>query len=116
MIKSSLRSLSSLALLITILSGCGTMQTSDWEANIVLPGSRDCFGVKVMSKERRRIPRAECEKLIRRAIFITSENYKMLKTDVQNNCQFQQCQQITGAADGLFIAIDQALQKLPGGP
>ena len=91
------------------------MQTSDFEVNVVLPYSGDCAGVKVMSKTYRRIPRTECVKLTRRAIFITSENYRMLRGDVQSNCQYQACKQITGAADGLFLALDEALQKLPGG-
>lgn len=104
-----------ISLFSLIITSCQTMQTSDFEVMIVLPASRDCYGVKVMSKAERRIPRLECEQLQRRSLFITSENYKLLKTDVQNNCQFQQCKQITGAADGLFLAIDEALQKIPGG-
>lgn len=102
----------SLAFLLSTIS-CAQMQTSDFEVMIELPASRDCYGLKVMSRAERRIPRLECEQMRRRAIFLTSENYKMLKTDVQTNCQLQSCKQITGAADGLFLAIDSALQKLP---
>jgi len=44
---------------------------------------------------------------------MTSESWKMLKRDIQKNCQYDQCKQISGAADGLFLAIDRALQAVP---
>ncbi len=80
---------------------------------VTLPASGDCFGVRVMSAKERTLPREQCDALKKRGIIITSNEWKMLKRDIQTNCQHAKCKQITGAADGLFIAIDEALQKLP---
>src|SRR5688500_14632786 len=102
---------SSFALLV--LTSCATQQTSDFEVMIKLPASGDCFGLRVMSGKETRYPREACEAIIKRAVFLTSANWNMLRGDIQTNCQFQQCKQITGAFDGLFLSIDQALQKMP---
>lgn len=69
--------------------------------------------MKVMSRAERRIVKAKCVEMRKRSICIDSANYKLLKNDVQTNCQLQGCKQITGAADGLFLAIDEALQRIP---
>lgn len=98
--------------LLNIIS-CAGLQTSDFEVMITLPASEDCYGVKVMSGAEKRYPKDECTKMRKRSIFITSENYVMLRGDVQKNCQFTECEQITGAFDGLFLSLDRALQKVP---
>ena len=89
------------------------MQTSDFEIMIRLPASQDCYGVRVMSGTETRYPQSKCEEMIKRAIFLTSDNWKLVRKDIQTNCQYQQCEQIKGAGDGLFLAIDQALNKIP---
>ena len=101
-----------LVVLQTIIS-CSTFQASDFEIMVQLPASEDCFALKVMSGKETRYPAQECREIIKRAVFLTSTNWKLLKTDIQTNCQFNECTQITGAADGLFLAIDKALQKVP---
>lgn len=78
-----------------------------------LPASEDCFGLRVMSGKETRYPKEQCAEIIKRAIFLTSDNWKLVKKDIQTNCQFDQCTQITGAADHIFISIDQALDKVP---
>ncbi len=108
----SLNTFVSLVLLLGITS-CRTMQTSDFEIMIRLPASRDCYGVKVMSGTETRYSEDRCDEMIKRAIYLTSDSWKLLRKDIQTNCQYQQCVQIRGAADGLFLSIDQALQKLP---
>lgn len=55
----------------------------------------------------------QCDRIIERGIILTPEAWKLLKGDIQSNCQFAQCDQITGAADGLFLTVDRALQKIP---
>lgn len=106
----------SFALLVSSLafvSACSSMKVADFEASITLPASGDCYGIKVLSKAESRLPRAACDEKKKRAVFIDSENYKLLKTTIQKNCQYAQCKQLTGAFDELFLSLDQALQKLP---
>lgn len=101
-----------LALLAT--ASCTTMyRTSDFPLMIQLPASKECFEIKVMSGQERRYSVAECERVKERAILLTSEAWKMIKGDIQTNCQFAQCRQIEGAADGLFLSIDRALNQVP---
>ncbi len=110
------RLLGSFWLLLALSSaGCSTFQTSDWQASITLPASLDCYSFNVMSGKETRIP-ADDPKCIEKkvkSVWIDFESYKMLRRDIQNNCQFAQCKQITGAFDGLFLTIDSALQKIP---
>lgn len=80
---------------------------------VQLPASGDCYGINVLSKKETRYPKNQCQEMVKRAIILTSENYKMIRGDIQTNCQEFQCTQITGAFDNLFIAIDKALQKIP---
>ena len=98
--------------LLAIIS-CTSMQTSDFEVMVKLPASEDCYGVRVMSGEETRYSAFACVEMMKRAIFLTSDNWRLVRQDIQTNCQYSQCQQITGAADGLFLAIDRGLQKLP---
>lgn len=77
------------------------------------PAKQTCFEVKVLSWEEKVYSKAECDRMVERSILLTSKAWKMLKTDIQSNCQTKQCKQLTGAADGLFIAIDEALQQVP---
>lgn len=95
------------------LTACSTFQTSDFGLFVQLPASRDCFEVRVMSGKEKRYPPEECQRLVQRGVFMTSDSWKMLKRDIQKNCQYDQCKQISGAADGLFLAIDRALQAVP---
>lgn len=89
------------------------MQTSDFEVMVRLPASEECFGFRVMSGKESRYSKEQCERIIKRAVFLTSANWRMLRGDIQTNCQYQQCQQITGAFDGLFLALDKGLQQIP---
>jgi hypothetical protein len=89
------------------------MQISDVPLMVRLPASKQCFEVKTLSWEEKTYSPAECDRISERSIILTSEAWKMLKTDIQKNCQTSKCKQLTGAADGLFLAIDAALRIVP---
>lgn len=93
------------------LSACSTFRTSDFPLVIRLPASRECFEIKVMSGAEKRYDQKTCDKIIERGIILTSEAWKLLRGDIQTNCQYAQCKQIQGAADGLFLSIDRALNQ-----
>ncbi len=97
--------------LLSILS-CANFQTSDFEASITLPASQDCYGFHVMSGKETRLPAAQCVEKKKRAVFIDSTNWKLLRTDIQKNCLQAKCKQIVGAFDDLFLKLDAALQKV----
>lgn len=107
--------LAAATLLLASLISCANFQSSDWEANIILPASQDCYGFKVMSgKETRRVNGSkECERIKHQGIILTSENYKLLKKDILDNCQFAACKQITGKIDSFFLILDSGLKKIP---
>jgi hypothetical protein len=89
--------------------------SSDWQASITLPASGDCMSFHVMSGKEVRLPAdsPECIEKKLKSVWLDLESYKLLRGDIQKNCQFAQCKQITGAFDGLFLTIDSALQKIP---
>lgn len=89
------------------------MQVHDFQIYVQLPASGDCFGLNVVSKKTTRLPQDQCERLVKRGIILTSENYRILREDIQQNCQQFQCTQLTGRFDNLFIAIDKGLQQVP---
>lgn len=108
----SLKHFGALLLSLGLLS-CANMEVADFRPHVRLPASGDCFGINVLSRKEVRLAKPQCDELIKRAIFLDSENYKLLRSSIQRNCQHFQCTQVIGAFDGLFLSLDQALQKLP---
>lgn len=99
--------------LTLVLSGCSSFEIADVRPMVTLPASGDCYGRNVVSLTRVRIPKAQCEEIKKRAIFITSEDWKKQRISIQKNCQHLKCKQLIGAFDELFLTIDKALQKIP---
>lgn len=103
----------SVLLLLFVNSGCASYQISDYGPMVRLPASRDCYEVRVLSKKEYRYSATDCERIIERSIILRSSTWASMKRDILANCQVVQCKQITGAVDGLFIAIDNALKGIP---
>lgn len=101
------------ALLSLVISGCAQMEVADFQANIRLPASQDCYGINVVSGREQRRSRKQCDDLVARAVLLDSENWKLLRESIQRNCQQFECKNIIGAFDGLFLSLDKALQALP---
>lgn len=97
-------------LALPALTNCQTFQASDFGLLVRLPASKECYEVRVMSGKEIRYPVEQCEKLIERGVFLTSDSWRLLKGDIQSNCQFAECAQIAGAADALFLSLDRALK------
>ncbi len=97
-------------LLASLSVSCATYRTSDFPLIVQLPASKECFEIRVVSGKEARYPVDKCEAIKERAILLTSESWKLIRGDIQANCQLASCKQIEGAADGLFLAIDRALQ------
>lgn len=89
------------------------MKISDTPLMVVLPASKKCFEVKILSHDEKTYSVDECKKIAEKSILLTANAWRMLKTDIQSNCQTSKCKQLTGAADGLFLAIDKAFQIVP---
>lgn len=102
-------------LLSASLSACTTFKISDWQAGITLPASQDCYIFNVVSGKETRLASDDktCIDRKARSIWIDSESYKMLRADIQRNCQLAKCKQLTGAFDDLFLKLDSALSKIP---
>lgn len=115
MIRLSQRLAVSLLSVLLLTSCAGGMITSDWAGSVTLPASGDCYSFHVMSGREERWPAAseECKHRKAHAVWLYSEDYKLLREDIERNCQFQQCTQIRGAFDALFLAIDRSLQQVP---
>lgn len=58
-------------------------------------------------------PKNVCEDVKKRSLILTLEAWKVIRGDIQANCAQQQCVQLTGKLDQLFLDIDQGLQKIP---
>lgn len=93
-------------------SSCANMRISDVGPMVQLPYSKECFQVYVLSGRERLYPPEECEKIKARGIIITSETWKLLRGDIQINCQLAKCKQLQGAGDQLFFIINDAANKL----
>lgn len=96
----------------TILS-CKSFQIADIRPMVTLPASGDCYGVSVLSHVKTRIPKKECDEIKKRGIILTSDDWQKQRFSIQKNCQMNQCKQLIGAFDELFLTIDSALQKIP---
>lgn len=94
------------------LSSCANMEVADIRPIITLPASKNCFAKNVISLKEAIIPRAECDEMKKRGIFLTREDWKKQKVSILKNCQLKKCKQIVGVFDDLFITIDAALDKI----
>jgi hypothetical protein len=95
------------------LSGCGSFEIADIGPMVTLPASGDCYGRHVVSQDRFRFPKEQCDDIKKHAIIITSEDWKKQRISIQKNCQMSQCKQLIGAFDELFLAVDKGLQQIP---
>ncbi len=91
------------------------MQIQDFKAGVTLPYSEDCFFKAVLSPDEIRYPKDECDKIKKRSLIITSDDWKIIRKNFQDNCQAMQCQQLVGQFDQLFLVIDKDLQLIPWG-
>jgi hypothetical protein len=109
------KQLTKLSLMVSLLSlaSCGSFQIADIGPMVTLPASQDCYRVTVLTQVKTRIPKPQCEEIKKRAIFLTSEDWKKQKISIQKNCQVAQCKQLVGAFDDLFLTLDDALKKVP---
>jgi hypothetical protein len=95
------------------LSSCAGIEIADIGPYVTLPASQDCYRVTVVTRKKTRVPKLECDEIKKRALFITSDDWKKQRISIQKNCQMAKCKQLVGAFDELFLTIDSALQKIP---
>lgn len=99
--------------LTLILTGCAQMTISDFKAGVTLPYSEDCYFKYVISPREQRIPATECAAIKKRSLIITSDDWKIIRKNFQDNCQVLECKQLVGQFDQLFLVIDKNLQLIP---
>lgn len=80
---------------------------------VTLPASGDCYRVTVLTHQKTRIPKPQCDEIKKRGVVLTSDDWQKQRFSIQKNCQMAQCKQLIGAFDELFLTIDSALQKMP---
>lgn len=98
---------------LLLLASCGTVEIPDISPGVTLPYSGNCYTMSTVTHVRKETPKAECEAIKRRSIYLTSEDWRKLKFTLSKNCMQQKCKQAIGALDTLFITIDQTLQQIP---
>jgi hypothetical protein len=102
-----------LALLTPLILGCQTYQVHPFEVGITLPYSQKCRFKNVVTKDVRELDPAACEDMKMRSLILTSEAWHTIRNDIQSNCALQQCAELTGKLDQIFLDIDQGLDKIP---
>lgn len=110
--RRSAKLLAALFLGVSSLS-CANMKLQPFDAGVTLPYSGNCFFVNVLTKKEIEYPKAVCDAMKKRSVILTSESWKILRKNIQDNCQALQCKQLVGQFDQLFLIVDDALQKLP---
>lgn len=95
--------------------GCATVEIPDFYAHITLPASGDGYARSTVTKEKKRIPKAQWDEQKKRGIVLMPEDYGILKKTLLKNCLTNKCKQTVGTLDNLFKAIDAGLQQLNGG-
>ncbi len=96
-----------------LLIACQSFQVHPFEVGITLPYSENCRFKNVMTQEVHEYPPQECERIKKRSMILTSDAWKIIRTDIETNCAFAQCVQLTGKMDSLFLEIDKGLNQIP---
>lgn len=105
--------LSMLTLTLALSPACSTFQFHPFEVGVELPYSENCRFKNVVTKAVREIPPDQCEAIRKRSLILTSEAWRVIRTDIQANCAMQQCAQIVGKFDSIFLALDNGVNQLP---
>lgn len=92
---------------------CSHFQVHPFEIGITLPYSEICHFRNVMTGEVRELGPIECAEIRKRSLILTSDAWRVIRTDIMNNCALNQCTQLTGKLDAIFLAIDQTAEILP---
>jgi len=95
------------------LASCANFEIADVRPMVTLPASGECYGITALTQKKIRISKPQCDEIKKRAIFITSEDWRAQRVSIQKNCQYAKCKQLIGAFDELFLTIDRALKKIP---
>lgn len=88
------------------------MEIPDITPHITLPASGDGYGITTVSHKEVRIPKTEWDDMRKRGIILLSDDWAKLKYTLLKNCLSNDCKQTVGALDGLFYAIDDALNTI----
>lgn len=102
-----------LMLISGVQLGCQNFQVHPFEVGITLPYSENCRFKNVMTKEVHEYLPQECDRIKKRSMILTSDAWRVIRTDIQTNCASSQCLQLTGKLDSIFLEIDQGLNKIP---
>lgn len=89
------------------------MSIQNFKAGVTLPYSEDCYFKYVLSPDSQRYEKAKCEIIKKHALIITSDDWKIIRKNFQDNCQVLECKQLVGQFDQLFLTIDKSLQLIP---
>lgn len=100
-------------LILVLLSGCNSFQVHPFELGVTLPYSEKCRFKNVVTKETRELDPVQCEAIKKRSLILTSDAWRVIRTDIQNNCAQSQCTQLTGKVDAIFLSLDKAFQVIP---
>lgn len=100
-------------LILAPLLACKTYQVHPFELGITEPYSEKCHFKNVITKATRELDVPACEEIKKRSLILTSDAWKVIRTDIQSNCAQQQCVELKGRIDQIFLDIDQGLQKIP---
>jgi hypothetical protein len=95
------------------LVGCTTVDLPNLHPGITLPASGDGFQFGTLSHDEIRTPAPVWKEKIKRGVILFSDDWAKLKITLLENCISNECKQSVGALDNLFIAIDNALKKVP---
>ena len=95
------------------LMGCQMFQVHPFELGITLPYSENCHFKNVITGQIREEDPITCENTKKRSLILTSDAWKVIRTDIQNNCAAQQCLELQGKVDAIFLEIDKGLNQVP---
>ncbi len=96
-----------------ILQACQTFQVHPFEIGVTLPYSENCRFKNVVTKKIREEDPNTCTNTKKRAFILTTEAWRIISTDIKNNCARVQCTELTGKLDAMALALDQGLNEIP---
>lgn len=109
-----MRSMLQLKLLLVnsfLLCSCQTYKLPNITPWVELPGDQSGFGVETVTHVEHEMFPEEWANKRKGAVLLFSEDWRTLKLHVRKTCHTQQCENMIGALDGLFQAIDAGINK-----
>lgn len=96
------------------MTGCQTLKSDipNFSTYVTLHATGECHRVETITYKEEILSEEKCEYLKARAIFLTSEDWAIIKKALLKGCFTNECTQFIGRVDSVFKVLDESAKVM----